>query len=173
MDDGMPSITMEEWSSILLTCVESRWSKRISFDQYNSIGDLLDRFDEEIQLLQPLHLLRITLIKIASSRGEKASILMRRLIEASKVADIPNLSPEALLLHLFLDKCLESEENKDIKNRAVEILRKKSSKNLKVEQKDIDDFLTYAKEIESSLLSRTGKPSKVMKAGQPSKLCPI
>ena len=144
LDDGMPSITMEEWSSILLTCVESRWSKRISFDQYSSIEALLDRFDEEIQLLQPLHLRRITLLKIASSRGEKASVLMRRLLEASKVADLPNLSPEALLLHLFLDKCLESEENKDIKNRAVEILRKKSSKNLKVEQKDIYEFLTFA-----------------------------
>ena len=70
---------------------------------------------------------------------------MRRLIEASKVADLPNLSPEALLLHLFLDKCIESEENKDIKNKAVEILRKKSNKGLKVEQKDNDTFLTYTK----------------------------
>ena len=76
---------------------------------------------------------------------------MRRLIEGSKVADLPNLSPRALLLHLFLDKCIESEENKDIKNKAVEIMRKKSNKGLKVEQKFIDTFLTYAKEIQSSL----------------------
>ena len=115
--DGSPAISYEEWSTLLLTCVEPGWSKRISFDQYNTIETLLDRFDEEIQLLQPLHLRRITLIKIASSRGEKASILMRRLIEASKVADLPNLSPEALILHLFLDKCIESDENKDIKKQ--------------------------------------------------------
>ena len=91
------------------------------------IEDLLDKFDEETQNLQPLHLRRITLIKITSSKGEKASMLMRRFIDASKVADLPNLSPEALLLHLFLDKCVENEENRDIKNEALEILRKKSN----------------------------------------------
>ena len=71
--------------------------------------------------------------------------MIGKLLEASKVADLPNLSPEALLLHLFLDKCPESEENKDIKNKAVEILRKKSSKDLKVERKDTDYFLTFSK----------------------------
>ena len=47
---------------------------------------------------------------------------MGKLLEASKVADLPNLSPEALLLHLFLDKCPESEDTKEIKNKAVEVL---------------------------------------------------
>ena len=85
----MPSITMEEWSSILLTCVEGGWSKKITFESYTSIGDLLEKFDEEIQLLQPLHLRRITLLKITSSRGQKANVLMGKLLEASKVADLP------------------------------------------------------------------------------------
>ena len=118
----MPLITMEEWSAILLTCIEGGWSKSITFESYDSITELLGKFDEEIQLLQPLHLRRITLLKITSSRGEKASVLMGKLLEASKVADLPNLSPEALLLHLFLDKCPESEDTKEIKNKAVEVL---------------------------------------------------
>ena len=62
--DGLTAITYEEWSTILLTCVEPGWSKRITYDQYRSIRALLDRFDEEIQLLQTLHLRRISLIKI-------------------------------------------------------------------------------------------------------------
>ena len=169
--DGALGITYEEWSSLLLTCVEPGWTKRIKFDDFVDINALLEKFDSEIQLLQPLHLRRITLIKIQSSKGEKASMLMRRLLEASKVADLPNLSPEALILHLFLDKCIESEENKDIKNRAVEILRTKSAKGTKVEQKDIDLFVTYSKEMESSVISRTGKPSKALRAEQ--RGCPI
>ena len=143
---------MEEWSAILLTCVEGGWSKRISYDSYDSITDLLGKFDKEIQLLQPLHLRRIALLKITSSRGEKASVLISKLLEASKVADLPNLSPEALLLHLFLDKCPEGEDTKEIKSKAVEVLRKKSSRGLKVEREDIDDFLTFSKEMESCLL---------------------
>ena len=42
---------------------------------------------------------------------------MTKLLEASKVADLENLSPEALILHLFLDKCPEGEETKDVKSR--------------------------------------------------------
>ena len=52
--DGLPAITYEEWSTLLLASVEPGWSKRITFDQYSSIGALLDRFDEEIQLLHLL-----------------------------------------------------------------------------------------------------------------------
>ena len=62
-EDGTPSISMDEWTAILLSCVEAGWSKRISFDGYDSIADLLDKFDQEIQLLQPLHLRRIALLK--------------------------------------------------------------------------------------------------------------
>merc|ERR1711888_225900 len=94
----------------------------IDFEGFHSIEDLLDKFDSEIQLLKPLHLRIINLIKITSSKGEKGSTLMRRLIESSKVADLPNLSPEGLLLRLFLDKCVENEENRDKKNKAIEIL---------------------------------------------------
>ena len=52
-------------------------------------------------------------------------------------------------------------------------MRNKSNKGQKVEQKDLDLFITYAKEIESSLLSRTGKTSKILKTDQPAKPCPI
>ena len=48
-------------------------------------------------MLQPLHLRRIALLKITSNKGEKASALMTKLLEASKVADLENLSPEALI----------------------------------------------------------------------------
>ena len=97
---------------------------------------------------------------------------MTKLLEASKVADLENLSPEALILHLFLDKCPEGEDTKDIKSKAVEVLRKKSSRGQKVEKEDIDDFVTFSKEQESCLLSRTGKTSKVLKTTS-SKPCPI
>merc|ERR1711867_109559 len=82
--------------------------------------------------VQPLHLRRIALLKVSSNKGEKASTLMSKLLEASKVADLENLSPEALILHLFLDKCPEREDTKEIKSKAVEVLRKKSSRGQKV-----------------------------------------
>ena len=56
------------------------------------------------------------MIKITSSKMEKSSTLLRRLIEAAKVADLPNLSPEALILHLFLDKSVEKDEDSEVKN---------------------------------------------------------
>merc|ERR1712121_561837 len=136
-----------------LSCVEPVWSKLISFDGFDSIDELLEAFDKEIQLLQPLHLRRIALLKVTSNKGEKASALMTKLLEASKVADLENLSPEALILHLFLDKCPEGEDTKDIKSKVVEVLRKKSSRGQKVEKEDIDDFVTFTKEQESCLLS--------------------
>ena len=40
MVDGAPGITYEEWSTLLLTCVEPEWSKRINFDGFFSIEDL-------------------------------------------------------------------------------------------------------------------------------------
>ena len=171
--DGFPDITYEEGSTLLLTCIEPGWSKKIIFEDYKNVDALLNKFDEEIQLTQPLHLRRISLIKIASNRGEKASALMRKLMEASKVADLHNLSPEALVLHLFLDKCIECEDNKEIKNKAIEILRNKSQRGMKVEQKDLELFLTFTKEIESNLLSRTGKTSKILKTDQTVRPCPI
>merc|ERR1711867_327995 len=122
--------------------------------------------------VQPLHLRRIALLKVSSNKGEKASTLMTKLLEASKVADLENLSPEALILHLFLDNCPEGEDTKDVKSRVVEILRKKSSRGHQVEKEDVDDFVTYTKEQESCLLSRTGKTSKVMRT-KSSRPCPI
>ena len=71
MSPGVPGITYMEWSTLLLSCVEPEWSKRIDFENFLSIEDLLDKFDSEIQLLQPLHLRRINLIKISSTKGEK------------------------------------------------------------------------------------------------------
>ena len=171
--EGFPDITYEEGSTLLLTCIEPGWSKKIIFEDHKSIDALLNKFDEEIQLTQPLHLRRISLIKIASTRGEKSSTLMRKLMEASKVSDLHNLSPEALILHLFLDKCVECEDNKEIKNKAIEILRNKSQRGMKVDQKDLELFLTYTKEIESNLLSRTGKTSKILKTDQTTRPCPI
>ena len=150
----------------MLSCIESECSKRNNFEGYTTIEDLFAKIDAEIQLLQPLHIRRIILIKITSSKMEKSSTLLRRLIEAAKVADLPNLSPEALILHLFLDKSVEKDENREIKNRAIEILRTKSNSGAKVEQSDIDEFKNCAKEQESSLFSRLGKPSKAMRADQ-------
>ena len=64
------------------------------------------------------------MIKITSSKLEKSSTLLRRLIEAAKVADLPNLSPEALILRLS--------ENREVKKRPIEILRTKSDSGAKV-----------------------------------------
>ena len=104
-------------------------------------------------------------------KGEKCNSFLRRFIEGAKVADLPNLSPEGGLLHLFLDKCPEREEAREIKNKALEILRQKSNSGAKVTQMDLDTYMNFIKEQESSLLSRVGKPSKVMRANQSS--CPI
>ena len=60
-----------------------------------------------------------------------------------KVADLPNLSPEALILHLFLDKSVEKDENREVKYRAIEILRTKSNSGAKVELSDIDKFMNF------------------------------
>ena len=109
-------------------------------------------------MLQPLHLRGMNWIKIATIKGEKCSSLLRRFIEGAKVADLPNLSPEGVLLHLFLDKCPERDETREIKNKALEILRQKSNSGAKVTQVDLDTYMNFIKEQESSLLSRVGKP---------------
>ena len=88
-------------------------------------------------------------------------------MEGAKVSDLKTLSPQGILLHLFLDKCPERDDTKDIKNQALEILRTTPN----VQQSDLDGFMTYIKEKESSLLSRIGKASKSLRSTQSK--CPI
>ena len=74
---------------------------------------------------------------IKHKRREIYSSLLRRFIEGAKVADLPNLSPEGVFLHLFLDKCPERDETREIKNKALEILRQKSNSGAKVTKVDL------------------------------------
>ena len=78
--------------------------------------------DEEMTILNPVHLWRITLLKTTYKKGEKCSELQGRLIDGAKVSNLQQLTPEGLLLHLFLDKCTEKEDTKEIKDGAVDLL---------------------------------------------------
>ena len=144
-----------------MSSVDPEWSKIVDFEAFNTIDQLIEQIDSEIQLLRPLHLRRMNLIKISHSKGESCSNLLRRFMEGAKVSDLPNLSPEGMLLHLFLDKCPERDDTRDIKNQALEVLRQKSNSHTKIQQSDLDSFMTFIKEKESSQLSRVGKASKL------------
>ena len=114
---NLEDIKYEEWSSLLLSAVDTEWSKRVDFEAYNSIEELIGQIDAEIQLLRPLHLRRMNLIKITHSKGETRFNLLRRFMEGAKVSDPPTLSPQGILLQLFLDKCPERDDTRYIKTR--------------------------------------------------------
>ena len=86
-------ITYEEWSRLLLSAVDAELSRRVDFDAFNTIEELIGQIDAEMQLLRPLHLRRINLIKITHNKGETCSNLLRRFMEGAKVSDLPTLSP--------------------------------------------------------------------------------
>ena len=78
--------------------------------------------DEEMTILNPVHLWRITLLKTTYKKGEKCLELLGRLTDGAKVSDLRQLTPERLLLHLFLDKCPEREETNEITDGAIALL---------------------------------------------------
>ena len=70
-------------------------------------------------------------------------------MEGAKVSDLSNPRPEGMLLHIFLDKCPERDDTPDIKYQALEVLRQKSNSHTKLQQSDLDSFITFMKEKES------------------------
>ena len=146
-----------------MSTVDAEWSKRVDFEAFNTIDELIDQFDAEMQLLKPLHLRRMNLIKITHTKDESCRNLLRRFMEGAKVSDLPTLNPQGILLHLFLDKCPERDDTREIKNQVLEVLRTQTS----VQQCDLDTFMTFVKERESSQLSRIGKATKTLRATSP------
>ena len=78
---------------------DPEWSKRVDFDAFNTIDELIEHIDSEIQLLRPLHLRRMNLIKVSHSKGESCSNLLtllkaggahcaRQLLEGSPLQNI-------------------------------------------------------------------------------------
>ena len=47
-------IRYEEWSRLLLSAVDAEWSRRVDFDAFNTVEELIGQIDAEMQLLRPL-----------------------------------------------------------------------------------------------------------------------
>ena len=122
-------ITYNEWTRNLGMVVDSDWKRRLDFTLYRTVEDLLNAIDDEMTILNPVHLRRLTLLKTTYKKGEKCSELLGRLVDGAKVSDLRNLTPDGLLLHLFLDKCPEREDTREIKEGALNLLRANPSVN--------------------------------------------
>ena len=110
-------------------CIDNEWKRRLDYSLYTNVDDLLTSMDEEMNILNPVHLRRITLLKTTFKKGEKCSELLGRLNDGAKVSDLRQLTPEGLLLHLFLDKCPEREDTKNIKDGVLDVLREHTQVN--------------------------------------------
>ena len=106
-ETAMTPITYNMWTRNLTMVIDSDWKKRLDVSLYGSVEDLLNAMDEEMTILNPVHLQRITLLKTTYKKSEKCSELLGRLTDGAKVSNLRQLTPEGLLLHLFLDKCPE------------------------------------------------------------------
>ena len=115
-----------------------------------------------MNILNPFHLRRITLLKTTFKKGEKCSELLGRFNDGAKVSDLRQVTPEGLLLHLFLDKCPEREDTKDIKDGVLDVLRE----HTQVNKAHVDTLMNLIKGKQSDLLSRTGRQSRANRAVQ-------
>ena len=146
-------IAYNEYTRTLTMCIDQEWKRRVDYSLFTNIEDLLGSMYREMNILNPVHLRRITLLKTSFKKGEKASELLKRLNEGAKVSDLRQLTPEGLLLHLFLDKCPEKYETKDIKDAVLDVLRE----HTKVNKSNMDSLMTLIKEKESDMLSCGGR----------------
>ena len=65
-------ITYSEWTRNLTMCIDNDWKRRLDYSLFSNVDDLLTSMDKEMNILNLVHLRRITLLKTTFKKGEKA-----------------------------------------------------------------------------------------------------
>ena len=104
-----------------------------------------------MRALQPLHLRRIYFIQLTPKKDKKLSQYLQRLRDQGEVADIDKMTPQALVLHLFLFHTSESPKTKYIRENVVQFLHEHDEN---IQDKHLNEVMSSIKGRESDLILR-------------------